>query len=207
MRVALPFSMKEIARGAEAIIYMDGEKIRKVRPKKSYRIGEIDQELRKRRTKQEALLLEKLEKLKISAPKLMEKTDDGIVMEYVPGVQVKEVLDSQVDLCQEIGKIIGRMHGQGIIHGDLTTSNMIFTPQGEIVLIDFGLAYHSKRIEDQAVDLHLFLQALESRHYQVKDEAFKQFLVGYHTNPEWEKVVSQLKNVEQRGRYKMKRGG
>ena len=197
--------MEEIARGAEAVILEDSSGIHKLRLQKAYRIPAIDSELRKRRTKIEASILESLARHKIPVPKVLKKDGEEIVMEKVRGVQVKEVLDKNVPLARDIGAAVGRMHAAHIIHGDLTTSNMILAPDGVVVLIDFGLSFHSQRIEDMAVDLHLFLQALNSRHHEVRDEAWKRFLEGYRSNPKHEAVTDRLKTVEQRGRYKMKR--
>src|SRR4030042_1167648 len=49
-----------------------------------------------------------------------------------------------------------------IINGDLTTSNMILNPDNKLYFIDFGLSFHSNKIEDKAVDLHLLKQALNA---------------------------------------------
>ncbi|MFH1071868.1 MAG: KEOPS complex kinase/ATPase Bud32 [Nanoarchaeota archaeon] len=196
---------KEIARGAEAVLYASGQTVVKVRPKKGYRIPEIDLELRKRRTRQETVLLQKLEQKGFPAPRLISSDmKERIVMEKIPGTQVKETLDKKPGLAKRIGELVGQLHNQGIIHADLTTSNMILDTNEKIHLIDFGLSYHSQRIEDKAVDLHLFLQALESRHFRIKDRAFTHFLDGYRICAEYGKVLKQLKIVEKRGRNKEK---
>jgi Kae1-associated kinase Bud32 len=205
--------MKEIGRGAEAVILQEDNadgtlcpkgSIHKVRPRKSYRLEEIDRDLRKRRTKAEGSILEKLKKAGVLVPQVLKRTDDEIVMEFVPGKQVKDVLDSDVLLSKKIGAVVRLLHEQDVVHGDLTTSNMI-VKDGEICLIDFGLAYHSKRIEDKAVDVHLFLQALESKHFRVKDEAFRLFKEGYQSYAHSPAVLARLLEVEERGRYKTKK--
>ena len=97
---------------------------------------------------------------------------------------------------------MGKIHDLDIVHGDLTTSNMILK-DNKIVLIDFGLAQFSSKVEDKAVDLHLFKQALESRHSQVWEKAFTQFLSGYQPANKKEEL-SRLEKVEKRGRNKQK---
>ena len=116
--------MKEIASSAEAIIYKDGDKIVKKRIKKNYRIPEIDETLRKTRTRREAKVLQKLN---IPGPKFI-STDrtETLEMSYVKGKLVKEILDNNIELAKEIGKKLAKLHEQHIMHGDLTTSNMIF---------------------------------------------------------------------------------
>ena len=195
--------MREIARGAEAVIYEHEGNIVKHRPAKSYRIKEIDDELRRRRTKKEASVLDALQKKGLAVPCLIDKDADKLTMQKIDGQQLKAVLDSQVVLAESIGQLVAEMHAMDIIHGDLTTSNMILD-KGKVFLIDFGLSIHSTRIEDKAVDIHLFLQALESRHYKVKDKAFLLFKKGYSAYKDHDKVLQRLEIVEKRGRHKKK---
>ena len=93
------------------------------------------------------------------------------------------------------------MHVQNIIHGDLTTSNMILKNE-KVFFIDFGLGFISNKIEDKAVDIHLFKEALEARHFLSWEILFKEFLKGYEAYPEHKKVLEQMKKVEGRGRYR-----
>lgn len=126
-------NQKILAQGAEAIILLDESKnkILKRRIKKSYRIKEIDKKIRKLRTRSEAKLIEKASKI-IPAPKIL-KSDENlkeIQMEFIRGKKLSEHLDNfllkeQLKICKEIGKNIAKIHNSNIIHGDLTTSNMI----------------------------------------------------------------------------------
>lgn len=189
--------MKQIASGAEAIIYLDEGKIIKKRIKKNYRISEIDEGLRKSRTRREARILEKL---RIPGPRLLGTDDkETIVMEYIKGELVKNLLDGNVGLARETGRTLALLHDQNIIHGDLTTSNMIFSRK--LSFIDFGLSFFSHKIEDKAVDVHLFRQALESKHYRIFEKAYKLFLQGYHPEGR-EEILQRLRIVEGRGRNK-----
>lgn len=193
--------MKEIGRGAEAILYQDGDVVIKERPQKGYRNILLDMSLRKTRAKKEAKILKDLEQLKVSAPQLIEHKDSTIKMSYVDGDKLRERLDKNPSLAEQVGRIMTLLHNANIIHGDLTTSNMILQKNGILTLIDFGLTIHSTRIEDKAVDLHLFKQALESKHYTIADEAWEYFLKGYYPQDRKD-VLERLDMVEMRGRNK-----
>lgn len=193
--------MKEIARGAEAVIYLDKDKIIKHRIKKNYRISQIDDNLRKKRTRIEAKILEKLT---IPHPKILtiNEKDAKIEMEYINGEKLKDVFS--IKHAKKIGEYVAKMHNEGIIHGDLTTSNMIKSNK-DIYFIDFGLSFFSEKFEDKAVDLHLLKEALESKHYKVADKAFKEILLSYKKHAKNSKeVIERLKIVEERGRNKHK---
>lgn len=192
--------MKEIARGAEAILFEDKGRIIKHRLKKPYRIKELDEELRRQRTRREANLLKKLT---IPHPELI-KTDDKekIVMEKVRGVKLRDVLDKQPILAKRVGELVAHMHNNHIIHGDLTTSNMLLVNKKDIVFLDFGLSFHSHKIEDKAVDIHLFKQALESKHHVVEGFAMAAFKEGYKKARQHKEILKRLEKVEKRGRYK-----
>ncbi len=197
--------MKLIGKGAEAEIYQDSGKVIKKRVSKRYRLKEIDEFLRKSRTKREAKIIEKMPK-EIPHPDLL-KTDDknmNIEMSFVQGEKVRDILDKHLYICNEIGEKIALLHNVGIIHGDLTTSNMILS-KGKVFLIDFGLSFFSEKVEDKAVDLHLLKQALESKHYKVFEKAFQLVLKGYKTKSKnYNEIIKRFEVVEQRGRNKAK---
>ncbi|MEM4397554.1 MAG: KEOPS complex kinase/ATPase Bud32 [Candidatus Woesearchaeota archaeon] len=179
-----------ISKGAEAEIYLkvdektNEKKIIKKRIQKSYRIKEIDESLRKFRTKREAKILEKLSIPKPRLLKLDEK-EATIEMEFIEGKKVKEILEKDNftnHLSKEIGNLIAEMHNKNIIHGDLTTSNMIYNEkEKKIYFIDFGLSFFSEKIEDKAVDLHLLKQALESKHSKIYEKANAIIFPSYFT--------------------------
>jgi Kae1-associated kinase Bud32 len=192
--------MNEIARGAEAVIFEDKGVIIKHRLKKNYRLPELDSELRSQRTKREANLLRKI---KVPHPKLVECDEkEKIVMEKIDGPKLRDVLDDHPILARRAGELAAEMHNQGVMHGDLTTSNIILDKKGELVLIDFGLSFQSHQVEDKAVDIHLFKQALNSKHHRVYEKALHYFLEGYRKANQYDEIMERLKKVEQRGRYK-----
>jgi len=196
--------MNKIAQGAEAVIYKDKDLVVKNRLKKEYRHPELDKNLRKYRTRREAKILKKLEELNFPATRLIEVDEDKGILKitFVKGEPVKNVLDkNHKKLSREIGKKIAELHRHNIIHGDLTTSNMILGK--EIVFIDFGLGFSSEREEDKAVDLHLVRQALESKHHKIWKECFDEVIKGYRENyPEHKKILKRFEIVESRGRNK-----
>jgi len=194
---------EEIGRGAEAIIYREGETIRKYRPPKTYRHKDLDRQIRKQRTRKEAKILRDLEQLKVPAPRLisMDDQEGTIIMSHLKGEKLRDVLEENLPLCKEVGKHLATLHNHNIIHGDLTTSNIIINEENTVQLIDFGLSTHSTRIEDRAVDLHLFKQALESKHHTIAEKAWKLFLEGYQPQ-ERTNILERLRVVEKRGRNK-----
>ncbi len=195
-----------IAQGAEAILYREGNSVIKDRISKSYRLPEIDEKLRKFRTRREAKVLQKLAEIRFPGPKLIDFSDKDmkINMSFVRGDVLKDVLHrNHAELSRELGRKIGILHKNDIIHHDLTTSNMILND--EIYFIDFGLSFFSKKAEDKATDLHLLDRALESKHSEIYEECIKAALEGYkETYPEHSVILERLKKVQARGRNKGK---
>ena len=199
--------MKKILhRGAEAILYEENGKLIKERISKGYRIKEIDDKVRKLRTRSEAKLLEKSSNI-INVPMVVDSSDKEmrIEMEYIKGKLLKDILDNlnrneREKICKEVGKQIKVIHDNNIIHGDLTTSNMILLNE-KVYFIDFGLGFISDKVEHKAVDIHLLKQALESRHHQHFQESFNAIMNAYSPNKEF---VNRFNKVESRGRYKKK---
>ncbi len=199
---------KILCQGAEAIISLnrDSNQIIKNRIKKSYRIKEIDEKLRKSRTKSEAKIMKKLSSF-IPVPKII-KTDEKqeIIMEFINGRKLSDTLESldYKTISKLIGETIASIHNQGIIHGDLTTSNMIYKDD-KVYLIDFGLSFHSQKIEDKAVDLHLLKQALEAKHFTIWKECSSIILKNYEkTANQGKDIIHRIKVIESRGRYREK---
>ena len=200
---------KLIAQGAEALLVKQDGRLIKRRVKKGYRHPELDEKLRKTRTRKEAKLLGKAAEI-INVPQVI-KTDDKtkeIVMDFIDGKKLSDCLDGfkigrALQICKEIGNSAAKLHDANIIHGDLTTSNMILH-KNKVFFIDFGLGYESFKAEDKAVDLHLLKQAFESRHFERGKEYFDSAIKGYKISKGSALVLKQLEKVEARGRYKGK---
>jgi TP53 regulating kinase-like protein len=204
-----------IKKGAEASLYLEDWHDRKVimkrRLPKKYRIPELDLMIRSHRTIHEPQSIHKAKEAGVPTPTIfmVDVAEANIVMEFVEGKQVKEVLDNvsreeRLNLCKLIGRLIGHLHKSGIIHGDLTTSNMILTPYRKVVFIDFGLSERSIELEPKGVDLHLMKRTLYSTHYKHAKECYKAVMNGYAESvgmEEAKKVTAKILEIEKRGRY------
>jgi len=194
-----------IQQGAEAIIEKKNNSIIKTRTKKSYRYLDLDLKIRNTRTKKEAKILDKLHKI-LNIPKLinLDKDNHEITMQFIEGEKLSQHLENlnHKDIAKKIAEQITLLHNQDIIHGDLTTSNMILSSKNnQLYLIDFGLSYHSHKIEDKAVDLHLLKQALNAKHHSIAEQTIKIILDNYKPD-RYKEILEKLKTVESRGRYK-----
>lgn len=199
--------MEVMKRGAEAVIYREGGSLVKERVSKGYRLRELDEEIRRLRTKSEARLLERARRAGILTPAVSAVDKYRIAMEEVRGRRLKDCLDSmgarqQKALAAKIGEMVARLHAADIIHGDLTTSNMILKGEG-IYLIDFGLGKVSGKVEDKATDLFLLWEALISAHYAISGPVWKNiintYMQKYSTAAE---VMARFEGIGKRRRYK-----
>lgn len=200
-----------ISQGAEAKILLsvvqNEPTIYKERVVKGYRHPQLDKQIRTRRTRSEAKILIKALKVGVNVPKVksIDKETQTILLEFIEGERLSETLNNypekkQFEVMRKVGEEVAKLHKNNIIHGDLTTSNIILK-ENQIYTIDFGLGFISIKLEDKAVDLHLIKQALEAKHYQNWEDLFNAFTKGY----KWEdskKIIERLKAVEKRGRYK-----
>jgi len=187
-----------IGEGAEAVITLEGDKVTKWRRPKGYRAPELDEKIRRERTVTESRVISEARRCGVPTPIVLDVSRFDLVMEYVDGTKLKEGID--VDLSEKVGELVGRLHDCGIIHGDLTTSNMVLK-DGKVYFIDFGLAFHDQNIEAQGVDVHVFFQTLKSTQdqHELLIEAFRR---GYaRTYHRAEEVLKRVKEIESRGRY------
>lgn len=178
----------------------------KVRVRKGYRDPQLDEALRGARTRTEARLFREARTLGVAVPVLydVDLPEDRLVMELVEGPTAKEALEASPEggaaLCREVGRLAGRLHAGGVVHGDLTTSNMVVRGTS-VCLIDFGLGERSEEREALGVDLHLLREAFLSAH-AARAELFQEVLQGYREA--WdgaEAVIAKAEEIERRGRY------
>ena len=77
--------------------------------------------------------------------------DDGkyfIVMEYVPGTTLKELIhkrgalhiEEAIDIMIQLAQGINEAHRHGIIHRDIKPQNILITDSGVLKIADFGIA-------------------------------------------------------------------
>jgi TP53 regulating kinase-like protein len=203
-----------IAKGAEADLWLDPDwngvkALIKRRGEKKYRNPELDREIRRARTMREASIIHRAKEAGVPTPVIyqVDPENANIVMEFVEGERVRDIVDSLGEeerrgLFLLIGTMAGRLHEAGIIHGDLTTSNIIKTPAG-IVFIDFGLSEVSWETEKRGVDLNLMHRMLTSTHFKHTDELFSAFEEGYRgaLGAEADGALERMNEIARRGRY------
>ena len=202
--------MKLIKKGAEADIYQtkwqNSNAILKIRKIKNYRNSTLDSKIRKQRTIKESQIISQAKEFGIPTPLVyfvnLEKT--SILMQEIPGTPVHDLPESKIILLsKEIGKLVGLLHKNGVMHGDLTTSNFILF-KNTVYMIDFGLSQNTIKPEDHAVDLRLIKEILNSAHAKIMESSWKNFLIGYKSvvgTPYQTKIVKLVSEIESRGRY------
>jgi N6-L-threonylcarbamoyladenine synthase/protein kinase Bud32 len=189
--------------GAEAVVYLEegpgGEKVLvKERVPKAYRLKEIDGRIRKERNRTEARLMSEARRAGVPTPIIYDVEDFKLKMQYIEGAPIKYLITPEVS--EKVGELVGKLHSAGIVHGDLTTSNLLLSVS-RLYLLDFGLAYFEKSLEARGVDVHVLFQTFESTHRD--SEALKEaFEKGYgSTFIEAADVLKRVEEIKKRARY------
>ena len=229
---------KLIKRGAEAELWKTNwlglDALKKVRVPKKYRAVGLDNEIRVQRTRQEARALHAVKQWGIRVPFVLEVQPKQalLVMEWVEGPTLKEALQNRkvqraqkLKWCTELGKMAGILHSHGLVHGDLTTSNVLVEEKAKgknskaqrplarkskalkenastgLALIDFGLTYYSNKLEDLAVDVIGLKKTYAATHFDFP-QGWKTVLQGYaRAFKGARKVFARMEKVEGRVRY------
>ena len=202
--------MKLLKKGAEGDIFLTRYEnvlaILKTRKKKQYRNQILDDKIRKSRTIRESTILSEVKEFGVRTPLVYQvnHNDCTILMQHIKGNVVRDLTGNKlISACKEIGKITGTLHKNGIMHGDLTTSNFILS-NGRIYTIDFGLSQRTTKIEDHAVDLRLFKEILNSAHVSMMKSLWSSFLKGYRSvigHDRYDQILNHVSVIEGRGRY------
>ncbi|HET8719933.1 MAG TPA: KEOPS complex kinase/ATPase Bud32 [Candidatus Nitrosotenuis sp.] len=202
--------MKLLSKGAEGDLFLAKyhsiPAILKTRKKKPYRNSDLDNKIRRQRTVRESIMLCEAKSYGVSTPLVfqVDTNDCTILMQQIQGVMVRNLKGKKlVDACKKIGIITGTLHKNGIMHGDLTTSNFIKT-KNAVFVFDFGLAQKTTKIEDHAVDLRLFKEILNSAHVEYMEQVWPAFLSGYKSavgTQRFQRVLDYVSVIEGRGRY------
>ncbi|XP_064547443.1 EKC/KEOPS complex subunit TP53RK [Drosophila montana] len=220
-------TLEVLKQGAEGRLYLGefkGEScLIKERFVKKYRHLELDTQITRQRMKAEVKAAGRCLAAGILAPRILHSdlTSHKLYMEYFGSAQtakqfiqktVAESTDEQAkqrleELCTRIGGIIGRMHANNIIHGDLTTSNILINPNPntsssyDIIFIDFGLSHYNQATEDKGVDLYVLERALLSTHSE-QPYLFEHILAAYRKEcgKDEEAVLAKFEEVRARGR-------
>ncbi|PSQ42984.1 Kae1-associated kinase Bud32 [Halobacteriales archaeon SW_7_68_16] len=201
-------SRADPGRGAEATVELGADRVTKRRVRKAYRHPELDDRLRRERTRAEARLLHEARGLGVPTPVVYD-VDPGmgrLVVERVGDADLRDALSS--NRVRAVGRYLARLHGGDVVHGDPTVRNVrVWTdrdPGGErpaTSIIDFGLGYHSGHVEDHAMDLHVLRGSLagtadDPGALSAAAEA------GYRAAGGDPAVLDRLAAVESRGRYR-----
>jgi Kae1-associated kinase Bud32 len=196
--------------GAEAEVrhsaYLGLPSVRKRRVAKAYRHPVLDERVRRERTRAEAQLLAEAHAAGVPVPRVLDVdlAASAIEMEEIEGEALRDRLEQgdprSVALVREFGRLVARLHQAGLVHGDLTTSNVLVRGEG-LVLVDFGLAQRSAEVEDRGVDLHLVERTFASSHAG-RPGLYEAFLEGYReAMPQAALVVARTQEIRERGRY------
>ncbi|KAF7642564.1 hypothetical protein LDENG_00255670 [Lucifuga dentata] len=212
-----------LKQGAEARVYravfLGKTTIVKERFPKRYRHPVLDEKLTHRRTVQEVRSILRCRKAGISAPVVyfVDYTSHCIFLEEIVGsVTVRDHITScqqseprpqreLEQLAERVGHILAKMHDEDVVHGDLTTSNMLLRcskekAESDLVLIDFGLSYISALPEDKGVDLYVLEKAFLSTHPNT-EALFEKLLKSYTVSSKKSSaVIKKLDEVRLRGR-------
>ena len=201
-------------RGAEADVILGDwqglEAVFKVRKPLTYRLQVLDEAIRRQRTVHEAEMMHLAKNAGVASPSLyyVDIHSCTLVMQFVRGDRLKDLVaslsGSQLDRTFfGFGQDVARLHRFGIMHGDLTTANVVRS-DGRLVFIDFGLSVRTTRLEDHAVDLRLIKETLVGAHPEVSARAMDALNGGYASvvgQARSRAVLKQLQNIERRGRY------
>ena len=212
-----------ICQGAEArvfrCLYFGRRAILKERFVKTYRHPDLDSAITLQRLKSEVRLLARAKQLGIHTPALyhIDWNRRIILMEDLHDSRtVKSIIDQLIHedntvklerLAEKVGSTIGRLHQGQIVHGDLTTSNMLLSDDDQLYLIDFGLSTHvpnkTQMLEAIAVDLYVLERAIICTHQKAK-HFFSNILLAYKNSMSDEKqrtlTMNKYEEVRARGR-------
>ncbi|BBN10411.1 TP53 regulating kinase and related kinases [Marchantia polymorpha subsp. ruderalis] len=211
---------KLLKQGAEARVFessfMGRKAVVKERFSKKYRHPVLDAKLTSKRLLGEARLLAKARRLGVVTPALyaVDPVTASLTFEYVPGASVKDLLLQSgplpspggkiEEIAKQIGKAVAKLHDGGVVHGDLTTSNMLIRPDtNQLVMIDFGLSFTSALPEDKAVDLYVLERALISLHSSNGDIMGLVMSSYKQSSKLWSSTLNKLAAVRMRGRKRV----
>ena len=189
-----------MARGAEAVLrkasLLGKDVVLKERVRKGYRIEELDERLRRSRTRAEARLLHEAKRVGVLCPIVYSVSDTELAVGFLDGELLHDLLKREkgLEVLQRVGEALARLHEGNIVHGDFTTSNVIVV-DGKPWLFDFGLGSFTHEAEEKALDVLLMKRSLGSR------ERYSAFLRGYARYEKAEEILRRLASIERRGRY------
>ena len=201
--------MESFKQGAEAVLkktsYLGMDSVLKERQQKKYRHAKLDEKIRKERTSIEARLINRAKTAGVRTPAIysIDRKGTAILMEVVEGRRKKENLNKKKnnkELLKELGKNIAALHNGSIIHGDLTTSNIILHNK-KLVFVDFGLGYNSSKNEDKATDLLVFKKTFNATHFAIAN-GWEELLRAYVEKADnGREIAEKIPEIEAKTRY------
>lgn len=197
--------------GAEATVtagkWMGKPAVLKMRRPRSYRHPDLDRRLTRSRLSVEVRVLGRLQQSGFSSPSLYDCDieESWILISRIDGRPLYEAISdgsAGIDVMENIGALIRRLHEEDISHGDLTTHNILIDEMGNLSLIDFGLARVSPELEHMGLDLQVLNECLTASHSELGG-AVDAMLGGYIDagNNEAANVVSRFETIRGRVRY------
>ncbi|KFB51693.1 hypothetical protein ZHAS_00019779 [Anopheles sinensis] len=218
---------KLLKQGAEGKLYIgtykDKQCLVKERFEKKYRHPALDRQLTRQRIKAEQKAFQRCATAGVVTPALygVDLEQRKIYMEYLDKAKTaKDFIDELTGspgaeespqlkkLAEQIGQMVGVLHKNNIVHGDLTTSNMLLDPVDteetlpyRLVTIDFGLSHSSDNTENKGVDLYVLERAILSAHSQLP-KLFGMILKTYceHNTNRCDETIAKYEEVRARGR-------
>ncbi|MFB6093646.1 MAG: bifunctional N(6)-L-threonylcarbamoyladenine synthase/serine/threonine protein kinase [Halanaeroarchaeum sp.] len=197
--VEAPIDRSDTVRGAEAVVSIEGEVVRKRRTPKTYRHPALDERLRRERTVEEARLIHDARTMGVPTPVIedVDVPETTLLMERVGDRDLRDALST--DRVRDVGTHLATIHESGFVHGDPTTRN-VRVDGSRTYLIDFGLGYYSHDVEDHAMDLHVFEQSLGGT--ADDPEALIAAAEDAYRETGDQAVLDQVRAIEERGRYR-----
>ena len=203
---------ERIYQGAEAVLtaslFLGRSAVLKQRKPKAYRLPALEHQISRGRMRNEARLMRRARAAGVGVPALFDAEPESqlLVLEYLGRSSLRNEYDSlspagRRKAADAVGQAIGRLHAASIIHGDLTTSNMIIRG-GRVHFVDFSLGHISDKLEDRAVDLKAFKDSFVATHLAHASD-LSRVLEGYGKalGGPAQKVVKQVASIERRRRY------
>ncbi len=204
-------NFQPMASGAEAKIFrtnfLDHPAIVKIRSPKGYRHPELDHRIRSTRMRNEVKVMKEARSAGVRTPVVfdIDLKECSITMEYIEGKKIKDVLDDEdcdsYAVCRMIGKMVATLHNAGISHGDLTTSNMIMSTDGNIYVVDFSMGSFNTDLEEIGVDIRLLERAFASAHPDLPDQYAALIKEYCEIKTDSDKVMKKIQEIKDRGRY------
>ncbi len=218
--------MRILFHGAESILYLEywlGKLVLvKERYRKRYRLEEIDQYIRRYRTINEAKNMIRARLLGVKVPIVydVDVVNCKIRMQYIEGITLKNLTDKEglsdkvLNFYEIFGQYLGKLHLNGIIHGDPTVTNILIK-DNTAYMIDFGLSeyvleYSVKNpriLEKIAIDVNIVLRVIESAYSQYKEQLFQAFLNGYLSiidEKDVKIILNRVDKIRKMARYQVR---